>query len=254
MIKVIMCGYVLTMAILIASFSLRYMKGESIVRRFWFYYTLTIASVLTFIITNNIFVFIIGWLMMNLGITRLVALYHNIYQAQKFKVYILKILMCNTLLIFLAFLIGFHYTQTVNINLLTVTIEQHPVITQLFAIMLALSAFIQCAQFPFHKWLLNSMIAPTPVSALMHAGIVNAGGLLLIRFHGVLNHSLYAQVLITILATTSIIYSTYSGRVQPTIKGVLGASTSAQMGFMLLQCAFRLISDCIASFNAPWFL
>ena len=36
------------------------------------------------------------------------------------------------------------------------------------------------AQFPLHSWLPDTLDTPTPVSALMHAGIVNAGGFLMI--------------------------------------------------------------------------
>ena len=37
------------------------------------------------------------------------------------------------------------------------------------------------AQFPLHMWLPDSLYAPTPVHALLHAGIINAGGFLLAR-------------------------------------------------------------------------
>jgi len=44
------------------------------------------------------------------------------------------------------------------------------------AVALVLAAMIQSALVPFHGWLLSSMTAPTPASALMHAGFVNGGG------------------------------------------------------------------------------
>ena len=54
-------------------------------------------------------------------------------------------------------------------------------------------AFTKSAQFPFHVWLPNAMEAPTPVSALLHAGVINAGGFLLIRFADVVHGSCSAS-------------------------------------------------------------
>jgi NAD(P)H-quinone oxidoreductase subunit 5 len=47
--------------------------------------------------------------------------------------------------------------------------------------LLVLGAMLKSAQFPFHSWLPDTMETPTPVSALMHAGIINAGGFLIVR-------------------------------------------------------------------------
>ena len=52
---------------------------------------------------------------------------------------------------------------------------------QAAALPLAASAMLKCAQLPVHGWLIQVMEAPTPVSALLHAGVVNLGGFLLIR-------------------------------------------------------------------------
>jgi NADH:ubiquinone oxidoreductase subunit 5 (subunit L)/multisubunit Na+/H+ antiporter MnhA subunit len=49
-------------------------------------------------------------------------------------------------------------------------------------LLVALAAVVKCAQLPFHGWLIQVMEAPTPVSALLHAGVVNLGGFVLLRF------------------------------------------------------------------------
>ena len=44
------------------------------------------------------------------------------------------------------------------------------------AALLAVAALLKSAQFPTHGWLTEVMETPTPVSALLHAGVINAGG------------------------------------------------------------------------------
>jgi NAD(P)H-quinone oxidoreductase subunit 5 len=52
----------------------------------------------------------------------------------------------------------------------------------LAAVALAAAVIVRTAHVPLQGWLLQVMEAPTPVSALLHAGVVNLGGFVLIRF------------------------------------------------------------------------
>ncbi|MGN6501801.1 MAG: proton-conducting transporter transmembrane domain-containing protein, partial [Pseudolysinimonas sp.] len=52
----------------------------------------------------------------------------------------------------------------------------------LVAILLVTAGLARSAQPPFHGWLPVTLAAPTPVSAIMHAGVVNASAFLVIRF------------------------------------------------------------------------
>src|SRR4029079_18967267 len=49
-------------------------------------------------------------------------------------------------------------------------------------LLLSTGGMSKSAQFPLHVWLPRSLYAPTPVHALLHAGIINAGGFLLNPF------------------------------------------------------------------------
>ena len=49
--------------------------------------------------------------------------------------------------------------------------------TVVAALLIAVAAVMASAQFPIHGWLTEVMEAPTPVSALLHAGVINAGGI-----------------------------------------------------------------------------
>ncbi|MCH7627472.1 proton-conducting transporter membrane subunit [Novosphingobium sp.] len=103
--------------------------------------------------------------------------------------------------------------------------------------LLVLAAVARCAAPPFSGWLLSSVAAPTPVSALMHAGFVNAGGFLLIRFAPVLEAAPAARALLLAIGIGGALWGSALMLVRSDVKGALAASTVAQMGFMLLTCA-----------------
>ena len=50
------------------------------------------------------------------------------------------------------------------------------------AVLLVVAGVARSALIPIHRWLPSTLAAPTPVSALLHAGVVNGAGVLLIRF------------------------------------------------------------------------
>jgi len=108
------------------------------------------------------------------------------------------------------------------------------------------AAMIQSALIPFHGWLLSSMTAPTPVSAFMHAGLVNAGGLLLARFASVVAALPVVMLAIVAVGALSALLAQAWMLIQSDVKRQLGCSTVAQMGFMVLQCGLGFFAAAIA--------
>ena len=103
-------------------------------------------------------------------------------------------------------------------------------------LLILIAIMTKSAQFPFHVWLPGTIEAPTPVSAMLHAGIVNAGGFLVNRLaplYGVAPMSLHLMFLIGGL--TALIGAT-TMLTQPSIKRTLVYSTMGQMGYMIMEC------------------
>lgn len=111
-----------------------------------------------------------------------------------------------------------------------------PLLT-LSAFLLVIAALARCALPPFSNWLMRSLAAPTPVSALMHAGFVNAGGFLLIRFAPALEAVITARYALFAAGVVAALVGSAIMLVRSDVKGALAASTVGQMGFMLLTVA-----------------
>ena len=110
----------------------------------------------------------------------------------------------------------------------------------LAAALMALAAMLKTAQFPTHGWLTEVMEAPTPVSALLHAGVINAGGFLLIRFADVMLLAPGVLAALALIGGFTAIFASLVMLTQPAVKTALAWSTVAQMGFMLLECGLAL--------------
>jgi NADH:ubiquinone oxidoreductase subunit 5 (subunit L)/multisubunit Na+/H+ antiporter MnhA subunit len=100
--------------------------------------------------------------------------------------------------------------------------------------LLVVAALTRSAQVPWHRWLPATLAAPTPVSALLHAGVVNAGGVLLVRLDPVTQHAPGVMVAAVAAGAVTLVYGTAVMLVRPDVKGALAYSTMGQMGFMIM--------------------
>jgi len=115
-------------------------------------------------------------------------------------------------------------------------------VAEVVAALIALSAFARSAQFFLHTWLPYTMSGPTPVSALMHAGIVNAGGFLINRFAPVFVETSGVLHWLFVVGLTTAVIGSVLMLTQNDIKKALGYSTMGQMGFMIMECGVGAFS------------
>jgi NAD(P)H-quinone oxidoreductase subunit 5 len=106
--------------------------------------------------------------------------------------------------------------------------------------LLAVTVLLRSAQLPTHGWLIQVMEAPTPVSALLHAGVVNIGGFVLISLAPLMAAAALAQGLLVAVGGLTAVVAALVMTTRISIKVNLAWSTCAQMGFMLMQCGLGL--------------
>ena len=100
--------------------------------------------------------------------------------------------------------------------------------------LLAVAAFTKSAQLPFQKWLLGAMVAPTPVSALLHsATMVNLGVYLLLRLVPSLSGTGYLVSLIGLVGAASFVATAILALTQSNAKRVLAYSTIGNLGLIV---------------------
>ncbi len=101
---------------------------------------------------------------------------------------------------------------------------------------LLLTIMTKSAQFPFHIWLPGTIEAPTPVSAMLHAGIVNAGGFLINRLAPLFGFAPATLHLLFIIGALTVLIGAATMLTQSSVKRTLAYSTMGQMGYMVMEC------------------
>jgi NADH:ubiquinone oxidoreductase subunit 5 (subunit L)/multisubunit Na+/H+ antiporter MnhA subunit len=128
------------------------------------------------------------------------------------------------------------------------------------ALLLVVAGVARSALVPLHRWLPSTLAAPTPVSALLHAGVINGAGVLLIRFAPVFSTSSSAMGAAFVLGVVTAFGATAVMLVRTDVKGSLVWSTAGQMGFMVMQLGVGAFAAALfhivghAMFKAAMFL
>jgi len=222
---------------IVHSYSRRYMAGDAGNVRFFTRVTGFTLVVMTLAAAAHLALFALAWLAMGLVMADLVGHVRGWEQAQAAARTARRYFLASSGLVAVA--LGLLWWATGATTVAGVLAAAGTVSTPvLFGAVaaLCLAAMVQSALVPFHRWLLSSMTAPTPASALMHAGFVNAGGVLLARFAPVVTEVPAAMLALVVLGGLSALAGQAWMLVRADAKGTLGSSTVAQMGFMILQC------------------
>ncbi len=239
------------LAFVIIKFSINYLDGDPRHGAFMGRLAATIASVQLLVIAGNIGLLFIAWLATSLSLHRLLLFYPNRPGARiaARKKFIMARLGDGCLLFALVLL----YNQFGTGNLEAIFSEIRNFSTTKFSfpaleistVFIALAAILKSAQFPTHGWLIEVMETPTPVSALLHAGILNAGPFLVVRLSPIMDLGLTSPILLVLFGGFTALIASVALLTQPAVKVALGYSSAAHMGFMLLVCGLGVYSAAI---------
>jgi NAD(P)H-quinone oxidoreductase subunit 5 len=231
---------------IVGMFSCRYMQGDSHYYKFLGLLALLILSLVTMVTAGNLVILLVLWGTSNYLLLRLMV-HESHWRAAKASGKLAAKTFCFGFLC-LAFAFGLLYFQTRNISLqviLSSADTRNPVVIMAL-ILIMITVMTQSGIWPFHRWLTSSLNSPTPVSAIMHAGLVNGGGFLIARFASLYVEQPKIMTIIFILGAATALIGTLWKLMQHDIKRMLACSTMGQMGFMLAQCGLGLFPAAIA--------
>ena len=225
--------------LIIAIYSLGYMKHEEGLTRYYFLLLLFIGSMIGLVVSDNFLQMFIFWEMVGLCSYSLISFWYKRPESVRAgaKVFLMTrigdIALLGAIGLIYANLGTFSFAETI-----TRIGGLDPMVVAAIAFLTLGGAIAKSAQLPLHTWLYSAMEAPTSVSALLHAAtMVKAGVYLIARLILILGPLAFTiplwlptvawiGVLTAFVGATLAIYT-------HDIKGVLAYSTISQLGFMM---------------------
>ena len=239
--SMIMWGMIAVLGFVVMKFSFNYLDGDKRQGAFIGRLAAAIASVELLVLANNLGLIALAWILTSISLHRLLLFYSNrhgaIIAARK------KFIVARMSDLFLLISFWQVYDSFGTGNLTQIFSGLSELYTsglsfslELAMVLLALAAVFKSALLPTHGWLIEVMETPTPVSALLHAGLLNAGPFLILRMSELFSLSSYGSVILIVLGGLTALFGSAVFMTQTSIKTALSYSSIAHMGFSLMVC------------------
>lgn len=231
--------YVAALGYIVQRFSVRYLHGDHRYGAYFGGITWTTLAASMVWMSRTLWLEAVAWTAMDVGLLLLIALARESQPVRAVAALTARRLAFSVAAVIAAACWCGLATGTADAATAMARVQMLPAADRMgISVLLVVAALAQAGGWPFGRWLLESAVTPTPVSAIMHAGLVNAGGLLLTRWAPVLGAAgPVPHALLLVFAWISVALGTGVLLVQVDYKRQLVASTMAQMGLMLMQCA-----------------
>lgn len=246
-ISVMMLVVISTVSLMVHIYSLGYMKGETGFSRFYSFLSLFTFSMISLVISTNIFQTYVFWELVGISSYLLIGFYYSKPSAVAAS----KKAFVVTRFADLGFLIGilvlsyitgtFDFQQLTDPNGQAMLAGKTPFIFGLSLMNFSLILiFMGCAgksaMFPLHIWLPDAMEGPTPVSALIHAATMVVAGVYLVArlFPLYVFSGMDALTVIAYVGSFTSLFAAIIACSQIDIKRILAFSTISQIGFMMV--------------------
>ncbi|MDQ3898897.1 MAG: NADH-quinone oxidoreductase subunit L [Actinomycetota bacterium] len=221
---------------LIHLYSIGYMEHDPGRRRFFGYFNLFIAAMLTLVLANNFVVLYLGWEGVGLASYLLIGWYQDRPSAATAAKKAFLFNRVGDVGLALAIFLIWRSLGTVQFSEVFARAGQISAPTLVaITLLLLLGACGKSGQFPLQAWLPDAMEGPTPVSALIHAAtMVTAGVYLIARCSPLYNLSTTGRLAVAAVGTITLLIGSIIGCAYDDIKKVLAYSTVSQIGYMIL--------------------
>ncbi len=244
----ILVPYVAILGLVIRKYASKYMWDEAGYKRFFILLNFIFTSIYLLVMSNNLIVLALAWQLMSIFLYLLVSFNVGSNTAVTNARWTMIIHKSADLVFILAVVLTYKTFGSFDLAELSVKwleMSHNPVdnpMVFVVGLLFLVAAMMKSAIVPFHVWLPYTSEAPTPVSALMHAGVVNVGGILLNKLAYLLILAPAVLNIAFVVGLVTAIFASLLMLVVSDIKRSLGYSTVGQMGYMIMEVGLGAFS------------
>ncbi|PMR69472.1 complex I subunit 5 family protein [Halomonas heilongjiangensis] len=223
-------------------YAIGYLEDSPNRKRFFGFFSLCVASTLGISLAGNLFTFLIFYELLTLSTYPLVV-HRGTPKALAAGAVYLRFTLSAGLVLMIGMVALHGLVGDIRFGereiLAELGAERHPMLVTIF-VALILGLGVKAALVPLHGWLPRAMVAPAPVSALLHAvAVVKAGAFGIVRLvhdvYGIeLSHQLGLLHGLVAIATVTILYGSLRALAQQELKPLLAFSTVSQVAYIVL--------------------
>ncbi len=231
--------------IVTSAYSIGYMRGlnEHSQTRYFCFFALALSATIGVAFSANLLTLYLFYEMLSFATYPLVTHHQDMEARRSGRKYLLYIVGTSVGLVLPAMLVSYHMAGTLEFakqGFLAGTVSK-PIMVILLVMLVF--GFAKVAIMPVHSWLPAAMVAPTPVSALLHAvAVVKVGAFSILRvitgvFGSDLLLSLHLGTLVCYVAAFTVIVASLIALSQDELKRRLAFSTIGQLSYIVLGVA-----------------
>jgi formate hydrogenlyase subunit 3/multisubunit Na+/H+ antiporter MnhD subunit len=222
--------FVSALVCVVAAYSSRNLLGQDQLTRFGVLLVTAFAGLLVMVTAGTLAQFALGWTVSGQATALLIA-HAGTARGRRASAYVRSWLTAGDVLVWLAALSALLPT-TLQVHI--TAIDFTGTVTGL---LLVLACVARTGLVPAQRWLAQTAEAPSPVSAFLHAGIINAAGITVVLWLPPVRP--WLPVLLA-SACVSLVVGLWTITARADVKGKLASSTSTQMAFMSIEAAVGL--------------
>jgi NADH-quinone oxidoreductase subunit L len=243
----ILVVYVAILGLVIRRYATKYMWDEAGYKRFFILLNFIFSAIYLLVMSNNLIVLTLGWQLMSISLYLLVSFNVSSNSAVKNGGWTMITHKVADILFIIAIVLTYKTFGSFDLTVLgklwkATTPDTADPMVYVIGLLFLFAAMMKSAIMPFHHWVPYTSEAPTPVSALMHAGVVNVGAILLNKLAFLIILSPMVLNIAFVMGLFTAIFASILMLVVSDIKRSLGYSTVGQMGYMIMEIGLGAFS------------